>query len=703
MYNFTRSFSVRLAIVVLGLLIILPQALAALSDTSSTETDVTNVSPVIRETVSDGGSNSSAPTNVGSNVTFTTKAADVNSNDYYLAVCKYQYVKAGNDAAPSCCTDAGLLTCTAAEKWAISTATAIAATASVTYTAQSGDPQSNAWYAFVCDKVATTAACYPAGGAGDTGFALGTVTFTGVPVDGATLTIDSITYEFDTAGNGVSGGTEVDTSASQVAAHAAAALVAVEAGTSSHMVSRSNVVYVYADSAGAGGNSLGMAESGDTGNLIALSGSVLAGGSDANASPFKVNHAGTFGTVTVTDDSDGTIAPGDTLKFKLSNAQIDDTDTDGSQDTLTMHICTTATTAFDYVGNTCTGGATICDSSAVDPTAADATCTGGASLVSVPTAHGSYNFKVYVEDSHDLAATGTATQSYSVIDVPPVSTGYTATDTPNLSAGDSDTIDFSASLKDDNGDNDVTNIKGVFFDKVATTHACSASENNCYIQATCTPTGVSTPGTGKTATGTDENLGANCQVTIWFNANAANWDVEVQATDGTGVTSFADANVSLANAALTGINVVQASIAYGSVAVGNVSAKQATAMENMGNQALDIMLDGDNMACGSSSCTGQNIGFANQKWYHTDTDFNWSATSTAPGPYALVDTASGTGDATGCLNRDIAVRTIHDNTSTNESIYWKLRIPDEQALGSYSGVNSFTTTAGTTCTTGQSY
>jgi hypothetical protein len=49
------------------------------------------------------------------------------------------------------------------------------------------------------------------------------------------------------------------------------------------------------------------------------------------------------------------------------------------------------------------------------------------------------------------------------------------------------------------------------------------------------------------------------------------------------------------------------------------------------------------------------------------------------------------------------VRNQHDLDVENEAIYWKIKIPEVQALGDYTGENTFATTASTTCTDAQSY
>jgi hypothetical protein len=430
-------------------------------------------------------------------------------------------------------------------------------------------------------------------------------------------------------------------------------------------------------------------------------------GSGDSGSPFAVNQHGAFGTVTVTDITDGTIAPGDTLKFKLAQGTI----IAGSN--INMYICDNATASFDYSTDSCTGGTMICSATNVNPTSADAVCTGGAGLVSVPTAHGDYGFKVYVEDSVSNSAIGNNSQTYTVIDVPPTLVSYTATDTPVIPAGGSDTVDFSASISDANGDGDVSAVEGILFDATPITLSSGTcpgavtNEQNCYIVPTCTISDVSTAGTGKTATGTDALLTASCQATVWFNANPSdNWEVHVNPTDSIGKeTGFIDSNVNLINPELSGIDMVQTSITYGIIELGSASARQITTMKNMGNIAIDVMVSGSDMCIGSYSatCPSSYIPVANQKWYHLDNDFNWSAPAAGPGPYTLVNTASGTGDSTGCLNRDIAVRTAHDSSSTDESIWWRLKIPETQATGSYAGQNVFTSTASSTCTTGQAY
>ena len=352
-----------------------------------------------------------------------------------------------------------------------------------------------------------------------------------------------------------------------------------------------------------------------------------------------------------------------------------DTDT---ADTFDMHVCSTV----GFSGGACEG-ATLCKITGVK-SGEKAQCI-AEGQVPVPTAHGSYPLYVFTVDGHGLQGSGVSLRNYSVADVSPELVSYNAGVAPSISAGGSDTMDYSVTIRDANGDNDVTNVKGVFFDPSAVTRHCTALENNCYIHPSCTLTGV--------GTGPPDELGADCQATVWFNADAGDWDIEATASDGMGPHYFADAGESLTIAPLSGIDIADTSLAYGIVVIGGISQAQITSMGNMGNQILDVLVDGDAMTYGS-----YNIAVGQQRWNWRVSPFDWNTNG-----YALVDTASAPGgESEGCLNRNIGVRTDHSNSSltptgTNEAIWWKLRVPDGQQPGPYTGAITFATTGSSTC------
>lgn len=648
------------------------------ASTLAPEADVSSISPMFTVTPSDGGSDSSSPSNAGEYITFTATAEDMNNNQYYLAICETDAISTGDNAAP---------TCTGGD-WAISTATNSGSQASVQYevlgTETCGD--TCAWYAFVCDKVSGGGSCYPAGGSGDQGQAVAVITFSGVPVDAATITVGSTVHEFDTDDDGISSGTEVDTSASDFGTDAAEAFVNAYADGTTLAVRRTNKVYIYAISEGT--VSISLAESGDTGSAISLSDASLQGGSDTNASPFAANQIGTFGSITTTDASDGTIEPGDQIKFTLAFADMSDPDGDDMQ----MHICTSATTSFDYDNDTCTDGAWVCSSSVVDPTSTDATCTeSAANLAPIPTAHGSHNFKVFVEDDNDSAATGTNTQSFTVQDVPPTWVSYTASDDPSITVGGTDDVDFSAVISDDNGEADVTAVEGYFFnyDTVSlVSGACTEDTTECYRDATCTL---------NTGYGTSSQVEAQCSVDVYFNADESNnWEIHVNASDELGmVTSYGISDANRSVSALSGISVVSATIDYGTLAPGTVSSTVTASIGNAGNQVIDATLHGTDMCSDPGTCLEYTIDKGQQKWAQADgSSFSWAS----QGHALLGSSSAGDADTNGCINLDLAVRADATQTTENENIYWILRVPEQQENATYTGTNTLSYISSSSCT-----
>jgi len=306
----------------------------------------------------------------------------------------------------------------------------------------------------------------------------------------------------------------------------------------------------------------------------------------------------------------------------------------------------------------------------------------------VPSAHGAYNVYVFLKNSNGVVDAGTGNQqSYTVADVAPVWTSYTASDSPAPSAGGSDTVDYSVALSDGNGDNDVTNVKGVFFDSGATNHDCTANENNCYIHSSCTL---------NAAYGNSTEVEGQCQVTVWYNANSGSaWKVQTEVTDETNNVEFADLSSTITNPALQGVNVVEANIAYGALAVGTPSSGQSISAANAGNQISDLLVSGSNMCTDYPTCSGYTIPREQQKWAQADTiNFNWDS----QGHILRASASTGDADTNGCANVDMAVRTDHTSNSLNENLFWKLKIPDVQETGSYTGANTIQTTGLTSCT-----
>ncbi len=92
-------------------------------------------------------STTTAPTNVGSKVTWYAVATDPNNDSYYLLLCK-------STSTPTPGTAGGPPTCGGGtvNQWGVSAVTPSTGTATTTYTASSSDPQFDSWYAWICDN-----------------------------------------------------------------------------------------------------------------------------------------------------------------------------------------------------------------------------------------------------------------------------------------------------------------------------------------------------------------------------------------------------------------------------------------------------------------------------------------------------------------------------------------------------------------------
>ena len=392
------------------------------ADNFDVDTSITNIWPIITETPSDGSSDTATPTNVGANVTFTAIAEDANSDNYYLAICKTDAVSAGDNTYPTC----------TGGKWPNANPTAFSSTAQATetYTALVGDSETNAWYAFACDKVSGGGTCSPINSFGDQGRAVNGITIASLPEDGDTIIVDTVTYEFDrTNGSTCSGGEDecVDISDASTATDAALALYNAQNGLNSHMYQFGAELSVHADAAGTAGNSIAMSEpdanEGGSANNITLGGGTLIGGSDSNASPFQVNHAPAITTVTIGDTSGGgglnpatgTVEVDDTVYF---NINVTETDSTGTQDTVDMFVCETS--GFTYGASPACTGTEICNVTGVNPATTYAECNdSGNPQVPMGTSTGSQSAYVYIQDSHDFAGTGTNLRNYTLQNSPP--------------------------------------------------------------------------------------------------------------------------------------------------------------------------------------------------------------------------------------------------------------------------------------------
>ncbi|MFA6436637.1 MAG: DUF2341 domain-containing protein [Candidatus Paceibacterota bacterium] len=118
--------------------------------------------PSFTEGPSDGGSTSTAPTNVDSNITFSATSTDGESDAWKLLVCSTSSNPTASTSVPTCAGES--LWCVSSD-WASSTVGS-----TCTYTATTSDTETNNWWAFSCDNNASLPFCSTSSqGIGDNG------------------------------------------------------------------------------------------------------------------------------------------------------------------------------------------------------------------------------------------------------------------------------------------------------------------------------------------------------------------------------------------------------------------------------------------------------------------------------------------------------------------------------------------------------
>lgn len=159
-----RDFSFLILLVFSTLLLctflLIPQS--AKSESVSSTVIVGNTAPVFDGNPAENPeSDTTTPTNVGTDVTFIATAIDSNGEEYYLAVCKTNSITAVDGGPPTC----------GGGEWCVSGTTSSNTQATCNYNVDVTDTEeSYAWYAFVCDDHSSGSLCSSVSqGTGDSG------------------------------------------------------------------------------------------------------------------------------------------------------------------------------------------------------------------------------------------------------------------------------------------------------------------------------------------------------------------------------------------------------------------------------------------------------------------------------------------------------------------------------------------------------
>ena len=353
---------------------------------------------------------------------------------------------------------------------------------------------------------------------------------------------------------------------------------------------------------------------------------------------------------------------GDTITF---NTVASDPD---AGDTINVYVCKSA----DFNGSTCGAGGEWCDSSLNAPVATNPSCT--YSLVYTD-AVGSHNYFAYLVDNHGLQATNNSiNQSFTVTNTLPIASGVSI----NSGAGSvtpiegtTQNVTCSATVSDDNGYSDLTNVTAKFYRSGVGAGASDDNSNHYTLSGLGNCSGSGTSGTctftfaveyyaDPTDSGTYAAQNWNCQVTPTDHAG-----------DGTPATSIAGGIEMNTLKAFS----VAATIDYGSVQPGQSSVTPATAaVANTGNITAQINVAGNeaNLSC-NASATGIPVG---DEQYNTSTFSYGSGTALTTSPNSIIASLAKSTNPT-------------DPTPVPVTTYWQIAVP-YGVQGTCSGTISFT-------------
>jgi hypothetical protein len=387
-------------------------------------------------------------------------------------------------------------------------------------------------------------------------------------------------------------------------------------------------------------------------------------GSGNSGSPFKVNHRPSFTAISNNSPKD----PGENVTW---TATVSDSDDDTYQDQVKLYVC--ATSGFDPSSGC--SGTQLCAS---DWTTSNPSCSYS---IPIPTPDTTYNAYVYVIDWHNFAASGSqqgANSSYTVDNVAPVVSNVTLNNGDNIDLIESSTKDVTvtATVSDNNSCQDIQTVKtsvyrsGIGWDGCNETN--EQNDNYCYALITCTQ--ISGTCTGSN----DVDANYTCTVSIWYHADPTdsgtqypdqNWKNTVIAYDEA-LSGNTEISTGVEMNSLVALDVTN-SINYGTLAPGQANDTDRIAtVTATGNVGLDVEYSGTDMTSGS------NIIPVSQQKYDLTGGKTWDNMD-----YTLSTTPT---------ERELNCQktTNHSNPATKNT-YFRIKIPEGQPTGTYSGTNTF--------------
>ena len=390
---------------------------------------------------------------------------------------------------------------------------------------------------------------------------------------------------------------------------------------------------------------------------------------DANNSPFVINHLPVFTSATTTDNFKD---PGE--QFTITAYAYDNDDL-GTPDFLKLYVCSTDS----VTGSGCNPPAnTICQATSTSP---DVSCS---FTDTAPTPAGDYTYYAFIFDSHNIeAANNSIVNTYKVNNVPPYFAGSTILNGGNpiqLNIKPSTTTvqAVNTSVVDLNGcDTGLVSAVAIIY-MTATTTSCIEDDSECYhvenaqcVKSACAGDhqSIATYTCGadfryfaKPTDDTDPN-------NPW---KLYDWQAWLQVYDGYVYAATTSAGVELnTNVAF---EVEEPLVHYGNDLYpgDNTGTRSATTtVINIGNAPIDTYVIGTDLTSGAYSI------LASYEKYSLNPNFNYTSTGT---PLSSIEEK---------LVPILAPRAVSVFTTSSDEIFWGIGIPIGTYPQIYSGENTF--------------
>ena len=386
-------------------------------------------------------------------------------------------------------------------------------------------------------------------------------------------------------------------------------------------------------------------------------------GSGNTGTPFFVNHAPTFTSIS---SSPSSVSPGAQVTFTAVST---DQDTITS-DTIALYICK----SNDFTGSDCGPAGKFCNSSFVASYPSGPVSPSCAYTTQYTDGIGAISYYAYIVDNHNFVATANPRSgSFTIANVLPTSSNVhinsDATDVI-LTEGATQNVTCVSTIADVNGYSDISTITARLYRSGVGPSPIGGDDNsNHYTLSGSKVTYCTGSGTSGTCTFVFPVQYYADPTDASSNSPAENWVCQITPSDGVGpATSPATSTIEMDS--LKSFDISSDTINYGTVdPTQSSSGSRNVTVTNTGNTAISFKISGNNLSCSMGSSA---VPVGDQQ-YNLDNNFDYGAGTPL--------SASPTSVAT--LNKPTqSTPTIQKNT------YWQVTVPGG-TRGTCSGATSF--------------